>query len=407
MTVSLRTACSGRFASRRAACLAVSVALGACGRAGYGVSRDAGLDAVGLDAMGLDAMGLDAMGLDAPAPDAFDLDALEPRDANERDALREDSPADLDGGGFVLDPLVLGCRRAESGPFVEAARFSTPGEAYGVWFHAPFVLVADTTGGFSTFSFDGTSFSMLARVPTTGWTEAIWNRGDDIFVAAPGTGLSVFRLDGAGTPIPIDDDLVVGVEARRGSTSGEYVYVPSGGAGLLAYRFEADVLTPTGTALATTAWSQGTWTDAVGRIYLADGDSLRVLSFDGAMFSEIDRDALPGATRVWGGVDVVYVAHRAGVSAYAFDGVTLTSVAAFPTAGTARDVWSDGATVFVAAEGGGVYALSFAGSAFALLDRVDTDGMALGVVGDGQHLYVGDQGGGIKAYDGFRCLEPL
>jgi hypothetical protein len=306
---------------------------------------------------------------------------------------------------LVLDPLVLACASAETGPFVETGRFTTPGEAYGVWFHQPFVLVADTTGGFSTFRFDGASFSMLARVPTTGWTEAIWNRGDDIFVAAPGTGLSVFRLDGAGTPIAIDDDLVVGVEARRGSTAGSYVYVPSGGAGLLAYTFEADVLTQVGTALPTTAWSQGTWADALGRVYLADGGSLRVVSFDGTSFTEVDADPLPGAGRVWGGGPVVFVAHGAGVSAYAFDGSTLSSVATFPTAASARDVWSDGATVFVAAEDAGVYALSFDGSAFTLIDRVDTDGVALGLVGDGRYLYVGDQVGGIKAYGGFRCLS--
>ena len=388
---------------RVTACLALSVSVGACGRALYTpieASLDAALDAPGLDAWSLDAPRSDAPGLDAPAPDVLDLDALDPLDASERDA-----PADLDAGGWVLDPLGLGCARAETGPFVETARFTTPGQAYGVWFHEPFVLVADTTGGFSTFRFDGTSFSMLARVPTTGWTEAIWNRGEDIFVAAPGTGLSVFRLDDAGTPIPIDDDLVVGVEARRGSTAGPYVYVPSGGDGLLAYTFEADVLTPVGTALPTTTWSQGTWADALGRVYLADGGSLRVVSFDGTTFTEIDADPLPGAGRVWGGGAVVYVAHGAGVSAYSFDGSTLTSVATFPTASNARDVWSDGATVFVAAEDAGVYALSFDGSAFTLIDRVDTDGVALGLVGDGRYLYVGDQVGGIKAYTGFRCLE--
>lgn len=385
---------------RVTACLALSASIGACGRAWYGPT-DAGIDStLGIDAPMLDAPMLDAPGLDAPSPDAFAPDAVDPLDAAE-----DDAPAELDAGGWVLDPLALACARAETGPFVEAGRFTTPGQAYGVWFHEPFVLVADTTGGFSTFSFDGTSFSMLARVPTTGWTEAIWNRGDDIFVAAPGTGLSVFRLDGAGTPIAIDDDLVVGVEARRGSTAGPYVYVPSGGAGLLAYTFAADVLTPVGTALPTTSWSQGTWTDPLGRVYLADGNSLRVVSFDGTGFTEIDAEPLPNAGRVWGGGPVVYVAHGAGVSAYAFDGSALTLVATFPTASNARDVWSDGATVFVAAETAGVYALSFDGSAFTLIDRVDTDGAALGLVGDGRYLYVGDQVGGIKAYAGFRCLE--
>lgn len=381
--------------------LALATSVGACGRVSYG-PLESGSDS--LDASPIDAAAIDAPGLDAPAPDAWALDAFA-LDASEHDAGGRDAPTDLDAGGWVLDPLSLACARAETGPFVELDRFTTPGQAYGVWFHEPFVLVADTTGGFSTFGFDGSAFTMLARVPTTGWTEAIWNRGDDIFVAAPGTGLSVFRLDGAGTPIPIDDDLVVGVEARRGSTAGGYVYVPSGPDGLFAYTFDADVLTLVGAALPTTQWAQGTWADASGHVFLADGNALRVLTFDGTTFTQLDSEPLVNASRVWGGGPVVYVAHGTGVSAFAFDGSALTSVATFPTAANVRDVWSDGATVFVAAEGAGVYALAFDGSAFTLIDRVDTDGGALGVVGDGRYVYVGDQAGGIKAYAGFRCLE--
>lgn len=387
--------------TRVSTCIALCVLPLACGRANYDQGRvDAGLDARAepMDAASRDAAE-DAARTpeeDAPSDARMPSDAM--RDAG-ADAPTRTCPL---GGCLDIDPSVNGCAVADEGPFVEVGRYDTPGAAYGMWVHAPYVLVADTTSGFSTFTFDGSAFSFIANIPA-GFTEAIWNQNADIFVSTPGTGLAVFRLSGAGVPMPVVSDTVLATEARRGWSDDSRVYIPNGAGGLLAYNFRGDVLSQVGTALPSSGFSQGVWSDGLN-IYFADGTRFRVVRFDGSNFTELDGVVLAGATRVWGGIGgVVYVAHTAGVTAYTFDGSALTGLALFATPSRVRDVWSDGVHIFVAAEDAGVYALRLDGSVFAEVGHVDTDGGALGVVGDGTFLYVGDQATGIKAYTGFRC----
>ena len=387
--------------TRVSTCIAICLVPLACGRANYeGRARDAGEDAnppMGLDAPDMDTGERDAGLRDAAADDAAADDAAE-GDAG-ADAGRMCPPT----GCVDLDPGSNGCAVADEGPFVEVGRFDTPGAAYGMWTHASYVLVADTTGGFSTFAFNGTTFTPIANV-ATGWTEAIWNRGNDIFVSAPGTGWSVFGLSATGVPIPVVDERVMATESRRGWSDEARVYIPNGAGGLLAYDFRGAALTPVAT-LASMGFSQGVWSDGLN-LYFADGSRLRVVRLDGENFIDLASVALPGSSRVWGVGGVIYAAHATGVVAYTFDGAALLRRASFTTPTSVRDVWSDGVHVFLAAEGSGVYALRLEGPELVEVGRVDTDGQALGVVGDGTYLYVGDQTTGIKAYAGFRCTRP-
>ena len=372
-----------------ATCIVLSLCPLGCGRDNYdaplrdaaGVPRDANLDAASEDAFVMDG----------------DMDASADAPEDARSSLACSLPGCRD-----IDPSLNACAMAEEGPFVERARFDMFGDAYGVWLHAPDVLAADS-GGLSSMTFDGTRFSLITRVGT-GWTEAIWNRGDDFFVAAPGTGLYAFRIAESGAAVELTRDLTRASEARRGWADSRYVYVPNGGGGLLAYTLLGGALTPVGTAMPTTGWSQGVWTDGT-HIFFADNANFRVVRFDGTTFIELASVPLAGASRVWGGGPggVIYVAHAGGVTAYTFED-RLRSLALFVTASPARDVWSDGAHVFVAAEADGVYALRFASEIFTEVGHIDTDGVSLGVVSDGTYLYVGDGAAGIKAYSGFRCL---
>lgn len=379
--------------TRVALCIVLSAWPLGCGRDHYDVqARDAAGDAPGdanLDAAHDDAFvmdgGLDAFVLDSgvdASPDAPSLSCTECRD---------------------IDPSANGCAMAEAGPLVERGRFNMFGDSYGVWLHAPVLLVADT-GGFSSMTFDGASFAFIARIGT-GWTEAIWTRGDDVFVGAPGRGLYAFQINAIGAPLEVTRDLTTATEARRGWADSRYVYVPNGGGGLLAYTYGSGAFAAAGTPMPTTGWSQGVWTDGTN-IFFADNTNFRVVRFDGTSFSELASVPLPGATRVWGGGGdrIIYVAHSTGIVAYTFDGTSLAVRSTFPTPTPARDVWSDGVHVFVAAETSGVYALRLDAGGFTMLDHVDTDGNALGVVSDGTYLFVGDGPSGVKAYSGFRCL---
>lgn len=378
--------------TRAPLCLALCVVPSACGRANYGIApRDVPGDAN------------PPMGVDAPSSDAGGLDAS--ADTRVEDVGGADSgPLCPLTGCIALDPAANGCAAAEEGPFVEVGRFDTAGAAYGMWIDGPHVLVADTTGGFLTFTFDGAAFTAIARIDT-GWTEAIWSRAGDIFVSAPGTGWSVFRLSDLGIPTLLVEERAVATESRRGWSDEARVYMPNGGGGLLAFDFGADVLTPVGEPLATSGWSQGVWSD--GRdVFFADGDRFRVVRVDDIGLVELTSVALPGATRVWGFDGEIYAAHATGVVAYTFDGIALTEQARFTTPTSVRDVWSDGVHIFLAAEAAGVYALRLEGRELVQVARIDTDGQALGIVGDGTYLYVGDQTTGIKAYAGFRCTLP-
>lgn len=307
-------------------------------------------------------------------------------------------------GGF--NPTVGGCTLADNGPFTLVATSPTQGGGYGVWAASPspYILRADTTGGLHSLRLDGTTFTQLDALPSLGWVEAVFSDGQYFYIGAPGTGLAVVRLETDGHLTQLAQNTTTLAEARRGWSSNGVLYIPNGGAGLSAFRFDGVALTQVGSPVASLSWGQGAWSKG-SRVYFADADRFRVLDFDGSSFTDvITPDARHGgSSRVWSDGTTIFVASADGATAYRLNGTTLDELDTFTTAGSARDIWSDGQHVFVAAEGGGLYALAWNGTTFSQIDRIDTGGVALGVFGDGKYIYANDMSGGLHAYSGFTC----
>ena len=310
------------------------------------------------------------------------------------------------GGGGAFVPSAGTCTDGDRGPFVEVAAFPTAGGGYGVFAAPPYVLMADTTGGLHNLRFTGTSFVELDRINTLGWVEAVWVDGPHIYVGAPGTGLTVLTADAGGKLSIRAQDTTTLSEARRGWTSDGVVYVPAGGTGLHAVRFDGTSITHLGSPMASMSWSQGAWARA-GRVMFADANWFRIVDFNGATFTDvIAPDGRHGASsRIWSDGDVIYVANADGLTAYRLTGTTLVELDTFDTASSARDVWSDGLHVFVAAEADGFYALELVNDQFQMIDHVTTGTQALGVFGDGTYIFTNDLAGGVHAYTGFACRE--
>ncbi len=313
----------------------------------------------------------------------------------------------LPGSTPAFDPASNGCASADAGPFVELANATLPAGVFGLWYRAPYLLVAATGAGVRAYTFDGSTLDEVGSMTDVGWAEAIWQDGETYLVSAPGTGLTSFTLGPSGRVTAQRANTVEAVEARRGATEGTYLYVPMGGDGLQAFEWATGAIAPVGEALPTLSWASAAYVQG-GTVFLADGGPVRALTFDGAAFTEVARSpTYPGASRAWAVDGVLHVAHDAGVSALTYDASagTFTELAQAPTAGRAREVWSDGAHVFVAGSGGGIYAFAWTGSGYRLVDNFDTPGSALGVVSDGTYVYVGDEGGGVRVYGGFACTR--
>jgi hypothetical protein len=316
----------------------------------------------------------------------------------------EGGGADAAGGG-TFEPSVGGCMAAEGGPFVQRGAFPTAGAGYGVWSAPPHLLAADTSGGLHSLRFDGQAFTELDHLTNLGWVEAVVGDGQYFYVGAPGTGLTVIALDtGTGQMTQLAQNTTTLQQARRGWFANGVMYVPSGGDGLFAIKFDGTAIAQVGAPIATQSWAQGAWAKGA-RVFFADADRFRVLDFDGATFTDvITPDARHGGTtRVWSDGTTIFVASADGATAYRLTGSTLTELDTFDTTAPARDVWSDGQHIFVAAEADGLYALSFQNDRFTMVDRVDTGGVALGVFGDGNFIYTNDLNGGVRAYSGFTC----
>jgi len=297
------------------------------------------------------------------------------------------------------------CTQADSGPFAQVATFPTQGGGYGVWAAPPYVLVADTTGGLRSLRLDGTTFTEVGELQGIGWVEAVISDGTHYYVGAPGTGLAVVRVAATGDLTLITQETNLLTEARRAWPSDGLLYVPSGGDGLFAYRFDGTTLTRVGSRAMSMSWAQGVWASGT-RVLFADAGVFRVVDFDGTSFTDYvtPNASHNNSSRVWSDNTNIFVANEDGLTAFRLSGATLVELDTFPTpGGAARDVWSDGQHVFVAAEGSGVYALRFDGTSFTLLDQVDTGDQALGVFGDGNYIYTNDLTGGLRAYGGFTC----
>lgn len=318
---------------------------------------------------------------------------------------RQDLPTDAALTGSTFQPAASNCLAADAGPFVALAQFPTAGGGYGLWSAAPYLLEADTTGGLHSLRFDGHAFSELDHLPNLGWVEAVVGDGTYFYVGAPGTGFYVVALS-AGGDLSIEAmDLSIS-EARHAWPGNGRIYIPAGGDGLFAVRFDGTAITHVGTSIGSLSWAQGAWADG-DHVYLADNDRFRVLDFDGAVFTEAlsPSSAHPGTSRIWRAGDTLFVGAGDGLVAHHLANGMPTELARFPTAAAVRDVWSDGQHVFVAAEGDGLYALSFDGAAFHELDHVQTTGQTLGVFGDGTYVFTNDQAEGVRAYTGFACRD--
>lgn len=322
-------------------------------------------------------------------------------DARERDVPDDDTRPSAAAFAFAQSP----CRAANSGPFVETARYTTAGAAYGLWFaNRDTLVVASTTDGLRTLRIAADALAPLGHLEAsaTGWAEAVWTDGPNFYLGAPGRGVSVVAIadDGA---LRLSSQSTVVPQARRIMGDGGYLFVPNGSDGIQAMRLGTEGLTSVGAAYDPGTFTTGVWARD-GRLVIAADTRIVLATFDGSVFSIADTlENVVGANRVWVTGDTAFVSAGDGVVALRVGASSLSFIARseLPTRG--RDVWSDGVHVFVADELSGLYALAFDGAQFTELDHIvaDTGAHAIGVIGDGTHIYLSY--GDVIAYRGFEC----
>ena len=110
------------------------------------------------------------------------------------------------------------------------------------------------------------------------------------------------------------------------------------------------------------------------------------------------KEVVADATDVWYDGTYVYVARRGtGVSAYSWDGSTLTFVVTqYDGSDFYNGLWGDGTHIFCACGLDGVRAYTFNGSTFTLVDTHDNGGTYYSVWGDGTSIYCAN--GNLIAY---------
>ncbi len=170
------------------------------------------------------------------------------------------SPDACAGNGCgAFNPTVGGCTQADNGPFALIATSPTQGGGYGVWAASPtpYILRADTTGGLHSLRLDGTTFTQLDALPSLGWVEAVFGDGQYFYIGAPGSGLTVVRLEADGHLTQLAQNTTTLSEARRSWSSNGVLYIPNGGAGLAAFKFDGSALTQVGAPVASLSWGQG------------------------------------------------------------------------------------------------------------------------------------------------------
>lgn len=342
-----------------------------------------------------------------------------------------DGPAGSDGGEStsgrgsgdpgsvsVVSPATFSssdnsCANAASGPFAQVGA-GAPARTYGLWYEAPFLIAAtpgdSESGALSTYRLRDGELALVDQDLPGGFVEAIYYDGSVFFVGAPGRGLLVYAVDGAGELRLLAENTAELIEARQAWGDGEFVYVPAGASGLHAVRFDGTDIVQVGTPLASNGFSQGVTVHDDGEIYFSDGSALRILTFDGASFTE--RASLAIRTgRAWSALGVVFAANEGAVSALRRDGSEVQILGSFGTDGVSvRDVWSDGALVYLAASDDGVYAVSYTAATGELTERgrfpTPDGGQSLGLAGDSQVIFAGFDQAGLSVLRGFECTAP-
>ncbi|MEM9863345.1 MAG: hypothetical protein AAF938_17240 [Myxococcota bacterium] len=406
--------------------LLLALGLGACGFVGLdavdgavdagedlresGTEEDAADDALdGVDLADI-AMRRDGATMDRSGPDTDRMDA-DPMDADRMDADPTDGGDAAPDAGDAGETVVFAssdansCREGESGPFVEVGSVGLERIALGLWFLAPYIVVAETTGGFASYRFDGSNFEPVDRIMGLGFTEGIYHDGDAFVVGAPGRGLFRIAMNEAGALSVLSELNAPVVEARQAWGAGNALFVPNGGDGFHVLRRAGDVYTPVSDVA--TAFCFGAAVDG-SRVYLGDSAGVRLYNFNASSgtLMELDEVPLAGAARVWVTPDLAFAAGNGRAVAYGLESSFDTPKGEAIYDGRARSAWSDGLNLFVATESPGellAYRVDSSDS-LNLQASIGVSGRAFEVTGDGEFIYLANDDV-LRAYTGFRCTS--
>ncbi|MEM9468610.1 MAG: hypothetical protein AAF988_00440 [Pseudomonadota bacterium] len=306
----------------------------------------------------------------------------------------------------TFDPDVGNCVRSNTGPFVLAGSINTSGSAVGLWHDGTYIYVADGSFGVHAYTFDGTTFTLLDTFDTPGTVNNIKGDGTYIYVADGSSGVRALTFDGT-TFTDVASTSVV-PDGRDVWAKGDYLYVASGTSGIYAFTFDGTTFTNVG--ISTIAHTYYLWSDGQ-YLYGADGgDAVKAYTFDGSIFTEIASHAFTtDPIDLWFGGGYAFTPHGSaggGIIATSFDGSSFRQVDNANIAGSPRGVWSDGNTIFAANNNSGVSAYSFDGETLTGINSLDaTAGSTRFVFGDGTYIYAIDNVDGLVAYSGFECTQ--
>lgn len=158
---------------------------------------------------------------------------------------------------------------------------------------------------------------------------------------------------------------------------------------------EVGLIAPT-YATSSAIWSDGTYIYGISTT--SPNSEFAVYSFNGTTFTQIT--SLPiGGTQIWGDGTYIYLARRTvGVTAYTFDGATLTEVATHNTPGQVYGVWGDGTYLYLSDGLNGIRAVSFDGTSFTEHDDALVTNRSYFTWSDGNYIYAHDLDNGLKAF---------
>ena len=181
---------------------------------------------------------------------------------------------------------------------------------------------------------------------------------------------------------------------------------PSGD-GNSSYKLDGSAWTnfPTGLVLLDSdgTATKGIWTDENYIFVARGGIGLSAYTFDGVSISHVATTDVGGSYQdVWGDGTYIYATNDGyGIIAYDFNGTDFNfktnsddTIGSYPLG-----IWGDGTYIYVAGRSDGIYAYSFDGSDFSLLKQRDDGGRAHEVWGDGTYIYLANNDLGIYAYD--------
>lgn len=303
------------------------------------------------------------------------------------------------GSPTMADQNFVSCKSAGSGPLRKVSQAST-GEDFAFWEQNGQLFSA---GNANFYALGVDAGGNVTRQTTDNFGDSgfidVWGDGTYIYAL---TGSEIHALTYDGTSFTEAGSIAVSGGLNI-SGDGNYIYVARGTTGLTAYSFDganfAELATHKFPGISH-AWSDGQY------LYVSLGSvGLYVMSFNGSGFTHVSSFSGYPTNASHGDGRYLYVNDTNGLTAYSFDGTTLTPLNTYePGVGALiTSVGVLGEQIFEAADDGELRVLSYDGLKYNTTDSIEGVGTVRDIWSNGGYLFVGSEGQGVSVYSGAEC----